>query len=146
METDPNNLYRDNKRIPFAAVIQVFSLVLLYIYAFLGSDAIYEALHIILVLLIGSCVLIQFFYMEDMCLYLREQDPEGHVKRKIKEKIPSFILVFMLFILTYSMDYFWGTKSVYLAIFAFIMEAIWLILVRIYDKPKTPAIKKPLEK
>ena len=63
-ETDPNNLYKDNKRIPLAVVIQLFSLVLLYIYAFLGSDAISEALHILLVLFIGYCLLIQSFYID----------------------------------------------------------------------------------
>ena len=108
-ETNPNNLYKDNKRIPFAVVIQIFSIVLypvLVYYATLQSNsALLQILDLIPLLFILHCLVISFFYMEDIFdAYIREQDSEGHVKPTIKVGIYLFILTFMAFILYFTLN------------------------------------------
>jgi hypothetical protein len=155
-EIDPNNLYKDNKRIPLAVTIQFFSLVLypvLVYYATLQSNsALLQILDLIPLFIIVHCLVISLFYMGDILdAYIQVQDSAEHVKPTIEAGVYlySFILTVILFILCYSMDYLYGTKSIHMGIFAFIVLAICIILtsiVKLYDKQKSPAIKKPPEK
>ena len=155
-ETDPNNLYKDNKRIPLAVLIQFFSLFLypvLVYYATLQSySALLQGLYLIPLFIIVHCLVISLFYMGDILdAYIQVQDPAEHVKPTIEAGVYlySFIVTVILFILCYSMDYLYGTKSIYMGIFVFIVLAICITLVnivRLYDKTKSHVIKKPPEK
>lgn len=83
--------------------------------------------------------------------YIQVQDSAEHVKPTIEAGVYlySFIVTVILFILCYSMDYLYGTKSICIGIFVFFVLAICITLVnivRLYDKTKSPVIKKPPEK
>lgn len=136
-ETDPKNLYKDNKRIPFAVTIQILSILLypvLVYYATLQSNsALLQILDFVPVLMIYHCLVISFFYMDDIFYgYIREQDSEGHVKPIIKVGLSFSILAVITFISCYLSDYSFGSKiAIYVGIALFILLAFCIILLTI---------------
>jgi len=159
-ETDPKKLYKDNKRIPFAASIQFFSfsalpLIIIFVFGFyaspifhnLGSDlewniadASSKVLYSTLSFFIISCIIILSFYISDIERSTRKKysrEPYS-IKRTIKDYSLYFILTFIIFV------YGWTSQEIairLLGIFAVIVVAIGFILTIVYGKPSTHPIK-----
>lgn len=171
-ETDPNNLYKDNKRIPFAAGIQSLSFfaltsVILSIFVFYlrpmfqnlggGLDRpmvfSYSESLLLSIFPIICFVTILFFYIADIERLTRKKYPEKSVDAKRWGLY--FIITVMIFVSGLASQMFW---ICYLGLFGTIFVAIGFILTIIMvlrddktekslcNKPKTHATKKQPKK
>ena len=136
-ESDPNNLYKDNKHIPLAAGIQLFSflaipsiLILSFGYYFFGESPIFDLLDMTLEVFAVSCIIILLFYEQDFTRNLRKKKSEKSIKRLMKNWSYYFIIVFgiAIFGLIENMFYFF-------IIFPILLILIGFIFIVLVDEP-----------
>jgi hypothetical protein len=161
-ETDPNNLYKDNKRIPFAAGIQslsffalssgIHSLFVFYLRPMFqniggGLDRpmvfSYSESLLLSIAPIICFFTILLFYIEDVERLRRKKYPEKSVERTAKGWGLFFIIMAMSFVFGLASQMFW---ICYLSLFLTILVAIGFILTIIVNKSKIHATKKQPKK
>ncbi|MCD4768843.1 MAG: hypothetical protein K8R35_01585 [Bacteroidales bacterium] len=138
-ESDPNNLYKDNKRIPLAAGIQLFSFLAMpsiFIYSFgyyfLGESPRFDILGMTLLAFTVSCIAILLFYIEDFRYILRKKNSNKSIRRLIKEWSYPFFIMSVLAIsglISHTIEFY------YLGIFGILLFAIIYIFVVLVDEP-----------
>lgn len=140
-ETDLNDLYKDNKRIPLASAIQFFSYVLYAIFIYLSlsclfsivcnhgfvlecnpADIFSELLRLIPAIFSLFCLIILCFYVEELSLKIRKDS-----KRSVKCMVPYFLMGVMGFVVCLVCN-----VSFYLGIFAVLVSVITFIFVVVY--------------
>ena len=171
-DTDPNNLYKDNKRLPFAAAFQIFSFVTIFLIIFLAfifykglifnNPGLLEEINweldlniadVISSLFMGfivSCILIIYFYIEDILRHMRKKDlvwsKIGGI-RNFRFLITGigvlFIIVVGFIILSLTTPTTWGPAILHLTVFAFVVWLIISILVIFVIKYGTKYDKSP---
>jgi len=131
-EKNAKNLYKDNKRIPLAVIMQLFSFIVLSYFALNMINFSLEDLYPKMVMVFfASLMIFQVFYKEDATRLLRKRYFEGVVMRKIKEYSLYFIITFTVFVCGFALQ---EIMICNISIFGFAVIALGFIFEITYVK------------
>lgn len=131
-EKNAKNLYKDNKRIPLAVIMQLFSFIVLSSFALnMINFSLVDLYPKMVMVFFASLIVFQVFYMADATRLLRKRYFEGVVMRKIEEYSLYFIIMFTFFVCGFA---FQEIMICNISIFAFAVIALGFIFEIAYVK------------